>query len=260
MCDEIEQYIAKVKIYYEPLITGGKARLEGGAKLWRQFTDAAANYRKRGSAGHAALYERGNELAVAHVLLTRPAFSNHGIAYEPQMAVDNRRIDFVLRDFDYGNLYVEVKTVRPTAEDTETNWQRYEQNRRHHTENVDLHVEKGLLGAQISRNSFSARSKFMEYARAFESRLDEATEVERGRGLLVFCGTGYEWERSRLEDFADFYRTGRHRRDDLYAAMEAQDCLPLRRNIKAFGLMKRSMVSIVEEEWIDDVRGPKPFQ
>lgn len=82
--------------------------------------------------------------------------------------------------------------------------------------------------------------------------------------MLVFCGTGMEWHRSELEDFADFYRTGRHRQDDPFAAMEAEALRnsgnPLQRNIAAFGFLRRHMPGTTAEEWIPDVRGPTCFR
>lgn len=83
-------------------------------------------------------------------------------------------------------------------------------------------------------------------------------------GLFVFCGTGMEWHRSELEDFADFYRNGKHRLDDPFVAMEAEAIheggAPLLHNIVAFGFLKRPMVSPIGEEWVADLRGPVRFQ
>jgi hypothetical protein len=62
----------------------------------------------------------------------------------------------------------------------------------------------------------------------------------------VFCGTAWGWHRSHLEDFADFYRTGKHREDEAFADMEAADLRsgrkpPLQHNIAGFGFLKRHM-------------------
>lgn len=260
MCDEAERHIAAVEAAYRPLITGRGSRLEGGTKLWCQFTDAVASYRKRGRSAFAAVYERINELAIARILLADETLAECRIVYEPQIAADDRRIDFVVPDVEGGNLYIEVKTVRPSAEDTDANWNKYEQRRERHPEHVHYVVEKGWLGAEIYGNSFSARSKFMKYTCDFEPRLADASKVQPGRGLLIFCGTGMQWHRSELEDFADFYHAGRHRQDDPFANMEAEalrtDDIQLQRNISAFGFIKRPMNSLTAEDWIADVRGP----
>ena len=104
----------------------------------------------------------------------------------------------------------------------------------------------------------------MEYTREFESRLAVAGETEPGRGVLIFCGNGLDWHVSELEDFADFYRTGHHRPDDPFGKMEAeaikQEEIEFLRNIAAFGFVKRPTLSVTEEKWIADVRGPaSPF-
>ncbi len=211
-------------------------------------------------AAFVAVYERVNQLAVADTLLANSSLAGCRIVYQPQIAADDRRIDFVVPTAESGYLYIEVKLVRPTAKDTEEHWQKYEQRRQRHTENVSYIVGKAWLGAAIYGNSFSARSKFMEYVLDFEPRLADANTVQPGRGLLVFCGAGMEWHCSELEDFADFYRTGQHRHDDPFAAMEAEFLskgrIQLRRNIAAFSFMKRPMDSIAVEKWIADVRGP----
>jgi hypothetical protein len=265
MSDTIERHITAVAAAYRPLIIGDGSRREGGSKLWGQFTDAVAAYRRHGKDVLPAIIERVNEMAVARILIDGPTFARGKILYESPIAADGRRIDFVRPEAEGGgNLYVEVKTVRPTAEDSEDNWKKYEARKARHSDHVTYHVEKRWMGAAIYGNAFSARSKFMEYTRDFETRLTEADKVQPGRGLLVFCRSGLQWEASELEDFADFYLTGRHRQDDPFANMEAEALrtgnIELKRNIAAFGFMKRPMNCITEEEWIPDVRGPILFR
>jgi hypothetical protein len=73
-----------------------------------------------------------------------------------------------------------------------------------------------------------------------------------------------EWHRSELEDFADFCRTGKHRQDDAFAAMEAEalrDCSKLlQRNVAAIDFLKRPMDSTTGEEWIADLHCPACFR
>lgn len=262
MSDEIENHIESIEAFYRPLITGKGSRLEGGGRLWSQFTVAVAVYRKHGNSKVGAIIERVNELAVARIILSDESLMPGRILYEPKITADGRRIDFVVPAMEGERfcLYIEVKTVRPTAEDSTDNWKKYEGRKKFHPKNVTFHVDRQLLGAQIYSNSFSARSQFMQYAREFEIRLAEANTLQPGRGLLVFCGSGFEWHYSELEDFADFYRTGRHRQDDPFANMEA-DALRkaasnLERNIAAFGFVKRPVTSTTEEQWIANVQGP----
>jgi len=264
MCDEIEQHISAVEAFYGPLIADSESRLEGGTKLWAQFTDAVATYRKRGKAAFTAVIERVNELAVSRIILNDPSLATFKVFYEPHIAADNRRIDFVVAEAVGGSFYIEVKTVWPAAGDTEEKWQKYQARKELHTENVTYLVGKSYLGAKIYGNSFAARSKFMQYTRDFEERLADADKVQTGRGLLVFCGSGMEWHISELEDFADFYLTGNHRQDDPFAKMERESLtkggIELKRNIGAFGFVKRPMDCITQEKWIANVRGSRAFR
>lgn len=263
MRTEVKQHIAAVNAYYAPIIMGTNSRLDGGTKLWRQFTDSVASYTS-GKVGFGTVYERINEMAIADILLADQSLQACWIRYEPPITADGRRIDFVVPNAGGSTLYIEVKTVRPTQGDTEQNWQRYEKRRQLHTANTHYIVEREYLGAEIYAGSFSSRSKFMEYTRDFEPRLADASRVQPRRGVLAFCGTEIEWDRSELEDFADFYRNGRHRQDDPFAAMEAASLRtvdePLRRNIAAFCFLKRPMDSTAGKKWITNVRGPALFQ
>jgi hypothetical protein len=260
MGEEIEAHIAAVETFYKPLITGSQSRLTGGTRLWGQFEDAITAYRKNGTASLNQVVERVNELVVAQIILNDKTLPEGKVQYEPQIGTDARRIDFVVPDVHGAYLYIEVKTVHPRTEDAEKNWEKYEKRRELHSEDTQYVVQKGYLGAEIYGNSFSARSKFMEYAREFEVRLAAANDAQPGRGVLVFCGDGWAWRLSQLEDFADFYRTGRHRPDDSFGRMEAEEIrrsgIQLMRNIEAFGFMKRHFASITEEEWRPEVRGP----
>jgi hypothetical protein len=256
----LDEHIAAVETFYEPLVTGNQSRLAGGNRLWGQFKDAIAAYRKNGKPSLQQVTERVNELVVARIILNDPAIPHGKVQYEPQIGAADRRIDFVVQDVLGENLYIEVKTVNPRTEDSDKNWEKYKKRRKMHTANTQYIVRKHQLGAEIHGNSFSARSKFMDYAREFETRLADAKEVQPGRGVLVFCGTGMAWDLSDLEDFADFYRTGRHLPDDLFSRMEAwalkEDGIELMRNIGSFGFVERPVACVTEEKWVPEVRGP----
>ena len=159
------------------------------------------------------------------------------ITYEPDFLPDGRKIDFVV-DRGNDNLYVEVKTVRPRTADTEEAWQKFMARRQHHPANVNFIVEKEWMGGAIYGNVFASRAHFLDYTRDFETRLAAAKAIKPGPGVLVFCGTGFAWHKSKLEDFADFYLTGVHRGDDAFALMKQhaikEKKIKLLRNIDHF--------------------------
>jgi hypothetical protein len=85
--------------------------------------------------------------------------------------------------------------------------------------------------------------------------------VRPGRAVLVFCGTGFAWHLSELEDFADFYRTGRHRSDDPFAKMEQHAIQQAgdnpSRTLDGFAAMMRKHDDIDPAKWVCPVRGPR---
>jgi hypothetical protein len=94
----------------------------------------------------------------------------------------------------------------------------------------------------------------------FEERLAAAQAVKPGHGILIFCGTGFTWHKSNLEDFADFYLTGTHRGDRPFALMEQhhikEEEINLRRNIGHFAFLHRHIEKPETEELHFPIRGP----
>lgn len=258
MSDEIEGHITAVETFYRPIICGPDSRLIGGARLWRQYEDAREAYR-RGATDFSQVYERINEMAAAYLLLSGPALDGATIAYEAPIAADGSLIDFTVSVPDDRTLYVEVKTVRPSVENSEASWSKYEKRSLFHPEHAAYIARKDWLGGKLYGDSFSARSHFMDYTRQFEERLAAANGVRPGDGVLLLCGTGLEWHLSELEDFADFYQLGVHRKDDPFAKMEAHalanQSIKLRHNIGEFACMRRSMDSVKPKEWHRKIQG-----
>jgi hypothetical protein len=200
-----------------------------------------------------------NELAVAKVLLDDETTTGP-ITYEPDFLPDGRKIDFVI-DRGVDNLYVEVKTVRPRTADTDEAWQKFIARRKHHPDNVHFIVEKEWMGGAIYGNVFASRAHFLDYSRDFETRLAAAKAIKPGPGVLVFCGTGFAWRKSNLEDFADFYLTGIHRGDDAFALMEQhaikEKKIKLLGNIDHFAYLRRHAEKPQREEFHFPIRGPR---
>jgi large subunit ribosomal protein L30 len=253
---ELDYFVAAVRAeYYEPITT----RILRGDVLWAQFEDAVASCRADPKGDDRQITERVNELAVAKVLLDDETITGP-ITYEPDFLPDGRKIDFVVDRGD-DNLYVEVKTVRPRIADTEEAWQKFIARREHHSANVNFIVEKEWMGGAIYGNVFASRAHFLDYTREFETRLAAAKAIKPGPGVLVFCGTGFAWHQSNLEDFADFYLTGAHRGDDAFALMEQhaikQKKIKLLRNIDYFAYLRRHTEKPQKEEFHFPIRGPR---
>jgi hypothetical protein len=229
-----------------------------GDALWSQFEEAVESCRADPKGDDRAVTERINELAVAKLLIDDPTVTSP-ITYEPELP-DGRRIDFVV-DRGNDNLYIEVKTVRPRTADTDDAWQKFLDRSKHHPENVNFLVEKEWMGGAIYGNVFAPRAHFLDYALEFESRLAAAKVQKGGPGCLIFCGTGFAWHLSNLEDFTDFYHDGTHRADDPFGPMEKHSIerkgIELARNIDHFAFLRRHVEVPKMEEFHYPVRGPR---
>ena len=155
---------------------------------------------------------------------------------------------------------MEVKSVHPNVQDTEAAWEQYLKRRQRHPENADYVVHKDWMGGRLYGNAFASRSRFLEYALDFETRLAEAKQVRDGPGLLIYCNNGIRWHRSNLEDFADFYHSGKHRQDDPFALMEKHhiesEKLNILRNVDNIGYLRRLSEQASKTDWSFPVRGP----
>ncbi len=258
MCDDGEILIAEVIALYEAVLRGSASRIIGGERLWGQFEAVLRAARLGQEGADRQLCERINELAIAKFLADDKTITGE-IAYEPDILPSERKVDFVVERSE-DRMYVEVKSIYPNTADTQANWERYLQLREYHPENVNFVVEQDWLGGMIYGNTFAARSKLLDYSLAFEERLPEAKQEVPGPGILVFCGSGFHWRVSDLEDFSDFYHSGCHRADDPFARMEQHEIeaqgLSLRRSIDHFSFLKRSTCRAEFTRVYFPVKGP----
>lgn len=262
MNNELELLIAAARETYEPILGAEAGLIQNGRRLLQQFQTKINACAQDAAGSERQLQEKINELATAKVLVEDPTVQGI-ISYEPDLLPSGRKIDFIVeRDAD--NLYVEVKTVRPEAHDNAVTWNRYQELRRFHPENVHYIVQEDGMGGMIYGNSFASRSKFLQYTLDFEERLEEAQSVREGPGVLVFCGTGFHWSVDELEDFADFYRNRRHRRDDVFAPMEMHEIVSkginIRHNISDFSAVQRNSGFAEIQRAVFPVRGPDQFR
>jgi len=260
--DELRQFAEEVRALYHRCLIGPDRRILRGGDLVEQFEAALRVCLADPRSDERSLTERVNEMAVARQLADDPHLLG-AITYEPNFLPDGRRIDFLAERAD-DNIYVEVKTVHPRADDREAAWGRYLRLRAHHPENVRVVVERENMGAALYGLEFASRSHFLDYSLSFETRLAAAKARTQGPGILVFCGNGFAWHRSQLEDFADFYHVGRHRQDDPFAVMERHDIERRERiilwNVDHFAYLKRAVEQPAKTEFCCPVRGPALFR
>jgi len=255
---EYRHHIDEIRAAFGHLKAG--PRLIGGARLWQQFEDAVLAVARSGDSQAGALYERVNEIVLAQLLLDDTTLAGP-IRYEPEIVRGGKRFDFVGTDTSAKPVYIELKTVHPRTDDTDANWQKAVTRMEHVAPGTQVIVGKGWLGATIAGNMIAARTKFLGYTIETEAKLAAHDAVEPGRGILVFAGSGFHWNRSELEDFCDFYATGTHRADDPWADMEAHDMQAkgtiLVRNLEGFALLTRDNLSAAPGKLIYPVGGPR---
>jgi hypothetical protein len=252
------QLIDDARATYKDVVASKDGRIQRGNVLWDQFESLAELCRKDAAGGERQLSEKIHELAVAKELAEDKSLTRT-ITYEPAFLSDKRKIDFVCERAN-DNVYVEVKTVHPDTADTEAAWAKYLERRKRHPEQADFVVHQDWMSGKLYGDTFTSRSRLLEYTMEFEKRLAAAKVLKPGPGLLIFCGNGMPWHRSNLEDFADFYHAGKHRQDDPFALMEKHHIdharLAILRNVDNFGCIKRPMHQGSISEFVWPVRGP----
>lgn len=252
---EFAAFIAAVRAEYRDAIL---KRIERGNVLWDEFETLAKAVLADPNRDDRPISEKVNELVVAKLLIDDPDIKGP-IRYEPDILPDGRRIDFVIERAK-DNIYVEVKTVHPRSRDNEALWEKYLKLRELHPPNVKFIVDQDFMGAALYANSYASRSHFFDYTRSFEDRLAAAKAIKPGPGILIICGTGFAWNRSELEDFADFYLTRVHRGDDPFRLMELEAIkrkkIELKRNIDHFGCLMRHTEMVKPQSFTWPVRGP----
>ena len=257
MNEGLRQFGEDVRAYYGANVAGATSRVDRGEVLWAQFECALERCLADGQADTRQLTERVNELAVAKEIAQNPDICGQ-IVYEHNLLPDGRKIDFVIFEQDR-SIYVEVKTVHPRTKDEAAAWAKYERCRAFHPENVNFTVG-GAPGGAIYQDTFAARSSFLGYSLKFESRLAAAKHINKGAGILVFCGNDSAWSLDDLEDFADYYHTDHHRQDDPFALMEqhhiAKKQVKLLRNIDHFACLQRAAESVERQAFTIPVKGP----
>jgi large subunit ribosomal protein L30 len=256
---ELEPFVAEVTAEYHHLLVGPGSRVTRGNVLWEQFEAAVAAYHASHGKDERALIERVNELAVAKLLAEDPALQTAHIEYEPDLLPDGRKIDFVV-DRSKDNLYVEVKTVRPKTKATAEAYRKFEERKKRHPENVEFVVDPRWMGGAIYGDAFASRAHFLDYSMAFEERLAAAKAIRPGPGVLVFCGNGFAWRRSNLENWVDFYHLGKHRADDPFGPMERhhieKNRITLKRNVDHFAWLQRPFEQARRTGLAFPIRGP----
>ena len=209
----VDEFLAEVDRDLLPRLRD--QRFVNPQKLTRRYEEAKAAWND-GRACVSAPTEIDNEICVACEFLSSAECAS--LSYEPPLVGTEKTIDFLLTTTQGRSIYFDVKTVHPREGDA---WARYESMREHFTPGADLILDQNWMGGEIAHDHLAARQRFLEHTLALEDKIEAIANHEDFSYALVVCGSGSKWYASHLEDFADFYRTGRHRPDDPLGNVES---------------------------------------
>jgi hypothetical protein len=236
-------------------------RLTNCDRLIERFTSATATWHAGPSDNIRRITECVNELCIARKFLESDECVR--TSYEPALAGTDKTIDYLVETTDGRRILFDVKTVHPEAKDV---WKRFKNitDRGLLSDNTELVLHEDWMGGEIAHSFLAAREKFLGYTIELEAKIDAMQDRDGLLFAMVFCGYGYDWHLDQLEDFADFYMSGRHRPDDPFAKMEAHSIvekgITLSRTINSFCYLERKISKTTPCKFGCNVRGPKfPF-
>lgn len=254
----VEQFLDSFDRSVVTYLQGEAARLTGFDRLLNRHRQACDAW-QRGAMPHLnGIMETANELCIAELMLSDDTVAS--IEYEPRLPEINQTIDFLVHGTRHSTpLYYDVKTVDP--DDTDA-WERFQRAQRNGwlSPNTDIVLDERWLGGEIAHHMFATRERFLEHTLALEQKIRGLSDRSDKVFHMIFCSDGFKWRRDHLEDFSDFYRVERHRRDDALATMEAhymqQRCLTLDKTIDGFCYFERPKRRTEPTAFARDVRGP----
>jgi hypothetical protein len=256
----LEGYRKEVVTVYGDVFAKDTDRFPDGERLLRRFSEAVDATLKGTSIRVAE--EAHNELCVARALLLnmKPRFSE--ISYEPSLPGCARSIDFRAVSSDGVSVFVDVKTIKPEPKDR---WEQFERAVKEEwfPENHNVFLAKEWLGGEIWHNMFAARARTMEYTLELEAKIRDCRLAERENTsfVLALCGAGFYWHEDGLEDFVQFYRSGRHRSDDPFAKVEShfmkENGIAFERTVTRFACMRRRSWDTLPTRLNWNVQGPR---
>lgn len=254
----VEGFLSKVDAEIVPAITAGASRLQGYQKLLAKYQAARTDWNDRKVEHVQDITPVVNELCIARLILDDNRVRS--ASYEPQLEGTAKTIDFlVCLVGTEARIFYDVKTVQPEERDAWDRYQRFRENSRF-TPHTELELEQEGMGGQIAHELFASREKFPVYTVELEKKIRSLPVANSTCFRLIFCGNVVQWRRDHLEDFADFYFSGRFREDDSLGSMQthhmAEKRITFDRSIHGFCYFFRKQLSTTEKAFGCDVRGP----
>lgn len=222
-------------------------RFSSNQKLLSRYQNAYDTCYNRGSSSLDQFMEAHNEICVA-VALLQDNESVRRLEYELPLTNTDRRFDFFIERNDDRHIWVEVKSIRPKQLDARNKFISIK-DRKLLSDNTEVILPQEFHGGEVWHDMEVGRSRMLEYSVETEEKIRLAgTEVRDDIFMLWFCMQPPAWNRSHLEDFVEFYRTGEHRYDDAFGKMEKHylesNHIKLNRSINEFIILVRSDLEV----------------
>ena len=232
-----EQWILEVRRQLLPELIADP-RFPDAHMLTGRF-EAAVGRWEAGGAFLPVIHD-GNELAGAHTILKHIGDEDR-LRYEARLAGTAKSIDFLVETKE-GPVWIDFKTVAPQWQDDDASWERFERIAADFPAHARLVVDRAWSGAALSGQELKSRWSFIQRTVEAEQKAALLQDHERGPVWLLLCSNG-AWHLDGLEDFADFYRTGRFREDDwsqnAIARYLAAEGIGFTRTLAGFSFLRR---------------------
>lgn len=259
----IAEFLRQVDVSICSVLRGEETRFPSAEKLLRKYQAEQAAWENHSIEHARGITEIINEMCLAKCFLeVNKGNCTSIIEYKRAIPGTTKTIDFFVKTTQGSCIYFDVKTVHPIEKNS---WERYQRAMQYgyFTRNTELILDSEYSGGEIAHDLFASREKFLQYTIDFEEKIELIRDREQLFFRMVFCGDGFHWRKDHLEDFADFYRTGRHRPDDKFSSMEAhylnEQGIVLSRTIHDFCYLQRKPPQTVPNEVVWRVRGPAIF-
>lgn len=201
-----------------------------------------------------------NELILANLILNNKDFVCKQLLYEPNPDSSKGSIKTIDFSFEITNgdaVYCDVKTIKPEIKDS---WEKFESDQKYFPKNVKVGLDKEWLGGEIYHCMRNTRASMLQYTIEFEEKIDAYNKPIKAHYVLICCGNGFHWHLDELEDFADFYLTGRHNPGDQFCDMEKyymqSKNIVFQKTINRFAYFERKEYEIEYRKFVCPVRCP----
>lgn len=215
----------------------------------RRYRDQVAVALGKPRCDTAIINEATNELHVIGKILSAPNIRL--LEYEPAPMVEGgKTIDLRVTLSDDHVVYVDIKTIAPRTDID--SWPKYIAAREngYFSPNAALILSEEHLGGPIYHQFVAARSKMLEYVVELETKAQGYDRSDESTFAMTYCGRPFDWDITQLEDFVQYYFSGKHRPDDPFAAMEQhainEKKMTLRRFVSLFYYLQRERVEPVD--------------